>query len=74
VARGTDERAKIWQRILDIHADQVFTIGIVCCTKQPVVVNNRLKNVPREGVYAWNPGAFFGVYLPDTFYFADAAQ
>lgn len=74
VARSTDERTKIWQRILDIHADQVFTIGIVCCTKQPVVVNNRLKNVPREGVYAWNPGAFFGVYLPDTFYFSDAAK
>jgi peptide/nickel transport system substrate-binding protein len=74
VARSTDERTEIWQRILDIHADQVFTIGIVCCTKQPVVVNNRLKNVPREGVYAWNPGAFFGVYLPDTFYFSDAAQ
>lgn len=74
VARSTDERTKIWQRILDIHADQVFTIGIVCCTKQPVVVNNRLKNVPREGVYAWNPGAFFGVYLPDTFYFSDATQ
>ncbi|NNE84241.1 MAG: ABC transporter substrate-binding protein [Alphaproteobacteria bacterium] len=74
VARSTEDRTKIWQRILDIHADQVFTIGIVCCTKQPVVVNNRLKNVPREGVYAWNPGAFFGVYLPDTFYFSDAAQ
>jgi peptide/nickel transport system substrate-binding protein len=74
VAHSTDERTEIWQRILDIHADQVFTIGIVCCTKQPVVVNNRLKNVPREGVYAWNPGAFFGIYLPDTFYFSDAAQ
>lgn len=74
LARNTQERTKIWQRILDIHADQVFTIGIVCCTKQPVVVTNRLKNVPREGVYAWNPGAHFGVYLPDTFYFADAGN
>ncbi len=74
VARSTDERAKIWQRILDIHADQVFSIGIVCCTKQPVVVSNRLKNVPREGVYAWNPGAHFGIYLPDTFYFANAVK
>jgi len=74
LARSTEERTKIWRRILDIHAEQVFTIGIVCCTKQPVVVANRLKNVPREGVYAWNPGAFFGVYLPDTFYFADAGK
>ncbi len=73
-ARSTEERTKIWRRILDIHADQVFTIGIVCCTKQPIVVTNRLKNVPREGVYAWNPGAYFGVYLPDTFYFTDAGN
>lgn len=74
VARNTEERAEIWQRILDIHADQMFTIGIVCCTKQPVAVTDRLRNVPREGVYAWNPGAFFGVYLPDRFYFADATN
>ena len=74
VARSTEARTKIWRRILDIHADQVFTIGIVCCTKQPVVVTNRLRNVPREGVYAWDPGAFFGIYLPDTFYFAEEAQ
>ena len=74
MALSTAERTVIWQRILDIHADQVFTIGIVCCTKQPVVVTNRLRNVPREGVYAWNPGAFFGVYLPDTFFFADAGN
>jgi len=73
-APNTEERTKIWRRILNINADQVFTIGIVCCTKQPVVVTNRLRNVPREGVYAWNPGAHFGVYLPDTFYFADTAN
>jgi peptide/nickel transport system substrate-binding protein len=74
LASATDERAEIWQRILDINAEQVFTIGIVCCTKQPVVVTNRLKNVPRDGVYAWNPGGHFGVYLPDTFYFSDAVN
>ncbi len=74
LSRNAEERAEAWQRMLDIHADHVFTIGIVCCTKQPVVVTNRLRNVPREGVYAWNPGAFFGVYLPDTFYFSDAAN
>ncbi len=74
VATSKEERTKIWQRMLDIHADQVFTIGIVCCTKQPVVVSKRLRNVPKEGVYAWNPGAHFGVYLPDTFYFADAGK
>ncbi len=67
------ERSSVWNRILEIHADQVFSIGIVCCTKQPVVVSNRLRNVPNEGVYSWDPGAFFGMYLPDTFYFDPGA-
>ena len=68
-----DERADTWNRILDLYTDQVFTIGIVCCTRQPVVVSNRLRNVPEEGVYSWDPGAHFGIYLPDTFFFADQA-
>lgn len=64
------ERAEIWGKILDIQADQVFTIGIVAGVLQPVVVGNKLRNVPAEGVYNWDPGAFFGVYHPDTFWLA----
>jgi peptide/nickel transport system substrate-binding protein len=41
---------------------------------QPVVVSNRLKNVPEKGVYNWNPGAHFGVYKPDTFWFAASGK
>jgi peptide/nickel transport system substrate-binding protein len=26
-------------------------------------------NVPREGFYNWDPGAFFGIYRPETFWF-----
>ncbi len=74
VAKSVDERRDIWHRILEINAEETFTIGIVCCTKQPVVVADALKNVPKKGVWAWDPGAHFGVYLPDTFYFADAAK
>lgn len=65
-------RAEIWERILTINAEETYTIGIVCCTRQPVVVSEALRNVPAEGIYAWDPGAHFGIYLPDTFYFADA--
>ena len=60
---------KIWLRMLGIHAQQVFTIGIVTRTLQPVVVNNALRNVPPEGIYSWDPGAYFGLYHPDTFWF-----
>jgi peptide/nickel transport system substrate-binding protein len=67
-----DESVKeeIWHKILDIHTDQVFSIGIINRTLQPVVVSNRLKNVPEDGFYNWNPGAYFGVYKPDTFWLA----
>lgn len=69
----TEKRREIWHRILEINAEETYSIGIVCCTRQPVVVADNLKNVPAEAIYAWDPGAHFGVYLPDTFYFADAA-
>ncbi|MEK9795405.1 MAG: ABC transporter substrate-binding protein [Alphaproteobacteria bacterium] len=68
------QRTEIWKRVLEINAEETFSIGIVCCTKQPVVVSDFLKNVPEKAVYAWNPGAHFGVYLPDTFYFGSATK
>ena len=62
-------REEIWHRMLAIWSDQVFTIGIVSGTMQPVVVNARLRNVPEDGMYSWDPGAHFGIYGPDTFWF-----
>ncbi len=60
---------QIWREMLQIYADQVFVIGIVNGTLRPVVVSNRLHNIPREGIYHWDPGAYFGIYKPDTFWF-----
>ncbi|MFQ5994486.1 MAG: ABC transporter substrate-binding protein [Acidiferrobacterales bacterium] len=65
-----EERLTVWRRILDIHADQVFTIGLIANVPQPVVVNRRLRNVPLRAIYNWEPGAHFGIYKPDTFWFA----
>jgi peptide/nickel transport system substrate-binding protein len=67
-------REKIWHRMLEINAENVFTIGLIGGTMQPVVVSNRLRNVPEKGVYNWNPGAHFGVYKPDTFWFAASGK
>ena len=64
------ERARIWKRILAIHAEQVFTIGLIANVRQPVVVSTLLRNVPLIGVYNWEPGSFFGIYHPDAFWFA----
>jgi peptide/nickel transport system substrate-binding protein len=74
--RTTDRagRERIWHRILAIHADQQFTIGVVSGVQQPLVVNNALRNVPEKGLYAWEPGSFFGMYKPDTFWFTDARR
>ncbi len=68
-ASSRKEREAIWHRMLEIFADQVFTIGLVASVPQPVVVNKSLQNVPRKGVYNWEPGAHFGIYRPDTFWF-----
>ena len=67
-------KTEIWHRMLDLFTDQAFTIGLVCGVPQPVVVSNRLRNVPVKGVYNWDPGAHFGIYRPDTFWFADGGD
>jgi peptide/nickel transport system substrate-binding protein len=69
-ATTREERTKIWHRMLAIHSEQQYVIGVVNGVSQPVVVRNTLKNVPEKGIYNWDPGAFFGIYRPDTFWFA----
>lgn len=62
------EQERIWHRMLQIHTDFQYTIGVVTGVKQPVVVSSRVKNVPYEAVYSWEPYAFFGAYRPDSFW------
>ncbi|MCA0303885.1 MAG: ABC transporter substrate-binding protein [Proteobacteria bacterium] len=68
--RAADDatRQQAWHRILETSAAQVFTIGTVNAVPQPIVVGGRLRNVPRDGLFAWDPGSYFGVYRPDTFW------
>ena len=63
------ERTRIWQEMLDLHVDQQFTIGVIAGVPQPVVARDTLMNVPERGFYNWDPGAFFGIYRPDSFFF-----
>ncbi len=70
-AYSSVDRAIIWQKMVDIHADNVFAIGILNGAPQPVVVNNNLRNVPEKAIWAWSPGAHFGVHRPDEFFFAE---
>ena len=68
-----ETREKVWHRMLEIHADEVFTVGVISGVRQPVIVRTTLKNVPHDAVYNWEPGAQFGVYRPDTFWFGEAS-
>jgi peptide/nickel transport system substrate-binding protein len=63
------ERERIWHAMLELYADQQFVIGVVSGVPQPVVARQTLMNVPERGFYNWDPGAFFGIYRPDTFWF-----
>ena len=57
-----------WTKILEIDPDQTFSIGTVNGIMQPIVVGPKVKNVPKEGYYAWDPGGYIGLYKPDTFW------
>jgi len=69
---ATDEagRRRAWEKILQTNADQVFSIGTVNGIRQPIVVGPKIRNVPKEGFYGWDPGGYFGLYQPDTFWVA----
>ena len=65
------EREAVWKQMLAIHADQIFAIGLLAEAPQPVVVSNRLRNVPEKAIWAWEPGSHFGVHRMDEFFFED---
>ena len=65
-----EDRRKAWDKILATNADEVFSIGTVNGIRQPIVVGPKVRNVPKEGYYAWDPGGYIGLYQPDTFWIA----
>ena len=68
-ATSRPTQTQAWRDILQVWADEVFSIGTVGGVLQPVVVSNNLRGIPEEGIYNWEPGAFFGIYKPDHFWF-----
>ena len=69
-AKDTAGRKAAWDRMLAIHAEQQFIVGTVSGVMQPIVVNAKLRNVPAQGIFSWDPGAQFGMYRMDEFWFA----
>ncbi|HSI39317.1 MAG TPA: ABC transporter substrate-binding protein [Xanthobacteraceae bacterium] len=64
-----DEKTRIWQDMLRLHADNQWIIGTVTAVLQPIVVSKRLRNIPETAVFSWEPTALLGVYRIDEFYF-----
>ncbi len=73
-ATTTAQRRKIWHEMLHIYTDQVFTIGIVNGSLIPIVASDKLQNIPDKAVYSYSPTSYFGVYMPDTFWYLDAEK
>jgi peptide/nickel transport system substrate-binding protein len=69
---STAERTEIWTQMLQINAEQVFTIGTVNATPQPIVRANWLRNMPEVALFGYDPSSYLGVYMPDTFWKADS--
>ncbi|MCW8885107.1 MAG: ABC transporter substrate-binding protein [Motiliproteus sp.] len=67
-ATNMEQRHQAWREMLEIRADQVFTLGTVAKVLQPIVVNKNLMNIPEQGLWNWQPNAYFGVYRPDRFW------
>jgi peptide/nickel transport system substrate-binding protein len=67
------ERETIWHDMLKHHAEQVFTIGTVNGISQPIVRSRRLRNIPPKALCGFQPTAFLGVYMPDTFWYEESA-
>lgn len=68
-----EERAAIWHEMLRIYADQVFSIGLINATLQPMVSARHLRNMPKDGLYGFDPTCYLGIYMPDTFWLDEEA-
>ena len=68
-AASDAERSAVWREMLTIHADQLFCIGTIARAPVPLVHDAKLRNVPTNGIYAWDPGGQLGVHRMDEFFF-----
>ncbi len=63
-----EKRKEIWTEMLALYSDQVFSIGLMNATLQPIVVSSKLVNVPEKALWGFEPTCYFGIYMPDTFW------
>ena len=66
-----EEETRVWKEMLTINVNNVFSIGTVTRELQPIVVSNRLHNVPEKALFAFEPTSYFGVYRMEEFFFSE---
>ena len=68
---ATDDATRriFWDEMLRIHAEQTYAVGLLSEAPQPVVINKHLRNVPERAIWAFDPGAHFGIHRVDEFFF-----
>ncbi|MHC4251716.1 MAG: ABC transporter substrate-binding protein, partial [Planctomycetota bacterium] len=49
-----ERRLELGKNILRSHAENLWTIGTVGLAPHPIIVSDRLKNVPRRGYWGWD--------------------
>ncbi|MFW5980492.1 MAG: ABC transporter substrate-binding protein [Halanaerobiaceae bacterium] len=49
-----ETRDKAAEKLLESHAENLWTIGLVGMAPHPVIVDNSLKNVPDQGLWGWS--------------------
>lgn len=65
-----ETQQKIWTRMLEINADQQFTIGTVTGQFQPIVAARTMRNIPDRAIFSWEPTSLMGIYRLDQFFYA----
>ena len=73
VLRKTEDvnkRVDYGKRILQSQSQNLWAIGIIGLGPHPVIVSNRLKNVPRNGYWGWD-SRWSWPYYPETWYLKD---
>ncbi len=71
ITASEEREAEIWGEMLGIYASQCYTIGLVSGVMQPIAARATMKNLPKEAIYNFEPHGQFGIYLPDTFWYAN---
>jgi peptide/nickel transport system substrate-binding protein len=64
-------QTRIWKEMLALNCKNIFSIGTVTRELQPIVVSNRLRNVPEKALFAFEPTSYFGVYRMEEFFFSE---